>query len=182
MKNKIIISIGSFTVGDVHHLLKTNKLCYIEAYEPRPDIYEEYVKIAKLYPGRFIPVDKAVCNYTGKALLKGKKTRSTICFVQRNFSNKSFEVEVISISSILERFDEIDELHLNCEGAEIPMIQCTDLSLFKKCKYILVQFHDFVPSFCITKQDVKICVNKLRLGFESKIIHRKYTTYEFRRK
>ncbi len=86
------------------------------------------------------------------------------------------------MSSILKRFDKIDELHINCEGSEIPIILGTDLLLFEKCMFIQVQFHDFVPFLSVTEEDVRACIEKLQQSFTIEQIKRGSTTFVFRRK
>jgi len=184
-KGKVIISVGSFTIDDVRNLLESDDSCYIEAYEPREEVYQGYCNLAEEYPNRFTPSNKAVSGEFGKALLNKRTTKSTICPVSTDipnpYRNRLIEVDVISMSSILERFNEIDELHINCEGSEIPIIMETDLELFRKCKYIKVQFHNFVPFLNITQEDTAKCATKLLECFELKVLKRKYGMHIFTR-
>lgn len=179
---KVFISIGWWTCKMIRERLESDPSCYIEAYDPLDRVYQGYLKIAEKYPNQFIPSNKAVSSESraGVALLNIKSTKSTICPVLpgegKRFSfNKHapLTVEVISINSILDRFEHIDELHINCEGSEIPMIMENDPTLFERCDFIQVQFHEFVPFLDITKADVMECVEKLKSSFTAERMRKK---------
>jgi hypothetical protein len=52
----------------------------------------------------------------------------------------SYPVKTISIRSILEKHDEIEELHLVCEGEEMPILLGTPIELLLKCRVIVPCF------------------------------------------
>jgi len=174
-KKKIIISVGRFTDQDIIDRLENDNLCYIEAYDPLEKVYQKYLKIAEKYPKRFVPSNNAVSAEFGESYLYAKTTKSTICPINTDVvidKDHLKNVSVVSMQSILERFDRIDELHINCEGSEIPIVMETDLSLFEKCDFIFIQFHTFIPFLSITQEDMLKCIEKLKSKFTAKKIHK----------
>ena len=181
----VIISVGFFLAGDIVRLFRHTKPLHVEAYEPRIKIYVKYIEAGGAFDA-FVPIQRAVGRQSGTATFQERSTRSTICKTNDRSRKGNYEVDVVSMTSVLEAvyrtFGRIDKLLINCEGSEIAIIKGTPIAAFALCKYIFVQFHDFLPFLQISKADVQACVDKLTACFELRRVHRKYSKYDFRRR
>lgn len=184
-EGSVIVSVGFFLAKDFKELKKTRPK-YIEVYEPLPRAFKLYEEAIKGFPAVH-PFQKAVAGANGSAFLKGKSSRSTIMDMNKKVDSKYVHsVKVVSMSSILERvsnqFGGIDDLLLNCEGAEIDIIKRTHPLLFMECKRIFIQFHDFIPTLDMRKKDVQDCIKRLAPYFEVEVVQQRYSKYIFTRK
>ncbi len=176
-----VISIGHFKVVDVENYLA--KGYNVIAYDPRREVYADYLKKNN---GMFIPLDYAVLANDGKneIILKVIRDKNvpdgegTDCFegastycskgeIQGNrfLLTDEYPVKTLSLRSVLKEYDEIEELHINCEGEEVPMIMNNGVELFLRCKRIFVEFHCHVPHLNMTEQIVTECVEKWKEKF-----------------
>jgi hypothetical protein len=186
---EVIISVGFFLAKDLKQLAMTHPV-YVEDYEPLPRKYQEH--LVCIGNNKFIHcIKKAVCGSKDikSGLLEVKSTKSFI----RQDNQKSEEilgnsvrVKMVSLESIIEKvykkYHRIDKLLINCEGSEIEIINETPLHLFSHCKFLFVQFHDFLPVLNIQKQDIQKCLKKLETVFRKQITNAKYSKYNFYRK
>ena len=188
-RDEIIVSVGFFLAGDFDELRKVSPK-YVEDYEPLESAYIKHLEKQESLP-TLICYNEAVSSFNGNAYLEERSTKSTICSADPDALKIKTLVKVISMKSILERvtdiFGQIDKLLINCEGSEIEIIKNTPMTLFRKCKYIFVQFHPFVKFLDISEDDVKECMTKLKEEFVlSRSRHRdfklKYSKYGFIRK
>ncbi|MFX0138508.1 MAG: hypothetical protein ACFFDN_33000 [Candidatus Hodarchaeota archaeon] len=180
-KNEIIISVGFFLRNELQPLFEKMTPRYVEAYEPKIDVYKAYKE--KVAPNkRFKVFQKAVSNTNGVAILKLRRTQSTICITEDE-GVEFYPVETVSMESVLKRvlskFGYVDKLLLNCEGSEIPIINWTPIELFDKCKFIFVQFHPFIKVLNINKSQVLKCIKKLETNFKPDCISTRYFKYRF---
>lgn len=199
---KVVISVGSFVPHMVREYL--NRGFKVIAYDPRKEVYERYLKIKD---DNFFPHNEAVvADESGKQvflkILRARPERllrpgqskdpekgsSTQNIEGENFDNNyefdgivgKYPVPSVSIRSILEGYVEIEELHLICEGEEIPIIQKTPIDLFRRCKTIISTFPWKYPHLHQTEEMAKECIRKLSQYFTAKkIIH---CTWRFDRK
>lgn len=190
-KEKVIVSVGFFYVHELERLLQNNKSCYVEAYEPRDRIYKQYQAISKKFSARFVSIKKAVGGKDGKGSLLLRSTRSTLCFdttkIYRGpYKKEASKVVVVSMESILKsvlgRFKKIDKLLLNCEGSEVSIIMNTPLKLLSRCKFVFVQFHDFIDDLNTTEKQRIECIERLETNFDVYVSKKKYARYEFTRR
>lgn len=205
---KIVISIGTFKAKEIPAYLAEGYI--VEAYEPRKEVYNEYLEIDN---ERFFPFDFAILGEKAEdeVILKiiedqrdkfktpemrlTKKGSSSSTHFKKNWESElishlkfvdSYPVKTMLMSSILQTHEEIDKLFINCEGEEISIIKNTSIELFQRCKWIEVDFHlqperyDFLH---LSNKDKIFCVNKLSKYFEviyNYTINR--TRYQFVRK
>lgn len=194
--DKIVISIGHFKVKNVEDYL--NKGFTVIAYDPRKEVYVNYLKIINK---RFHPFDFAVLADEGKTSINLRVIRDkalldnlgTDCFLGSSTYQKGeiggerftlmseYSVKAVSLISVLNKFTEIEELHINCEGEEIPMIMNNSVDLFLRCKRIYVEFHCHVSHLNMTEQMVAKCVERWEVNFISTKLDYK-PNYRFDRK
>lgn len=178
-KNEVIISVGYLQGGDIPLLDKTCPK-YVIAYDPLPRVYEQYKEHEKKFKW-FKGCDFGVGGISRDAFLKDRSTKSNL--IEGNETDLKIKVVSIStvVTSIYERFGRIDKLLINCEGAEIEIIENTPMENFRLCKYIFVQFHPFMPELGIKDGEVKKCVHKLYSYYKVHRYEKTYYKYGFHR-
>jgi FkbM family methyltransferase len=178
--NEVIISVGYFKKQDIELLYMLVPPKYVEAYDPLPEVYKKYEILSKIYP-TLVVFNKAVSDCDKNVELSKRKYNSTIKVKNKN--DNTIKIKAVSFTDLINRvFDKhsvIDKVLFNCEGEEINIIKNTSIDIFKKCKYILVSFHDFVEDFGITDEDVKICIEKLSLTHNAKHFEKDCNWWEF---
>ncbi|HUU88881.1 MAG TPA: hypothetical protein VMX17_14175 [Candidatus Glassbacteria bacterium] len=144
-KEKIVISIGHFKIEEVKKHLKFGYS--VVSYTPSRKEYNDYLDIGNL---KFAPYNFAILDVKGD------------------------EAKAFSIHSVLEKFDKVDILYLNCEGEEVPIVLNNPIDLFLRCKKIIVEFQGYstLQEECLKKWEKAFAVSKL----DSK------PTYRFMRK
>lgn len=209
MVKKIAISVGAFRArpcGSSYPSVEEylSRGFTVIAFDPRKDVYEEYLTIND---ENFFPYQVAVAAEVEKSkttlkILKGrgmhwKSNRvgdwfmgSTIhCNKEHDFTNSvqytgivdEYLVEVIPFRPILEEYEEVEELHLLCEGEEIPIILKTPLDLLRRCKIIVSDFPWTYSWLHQTKEMEDRCIAKLSKYYTVKRI-RGNQKYKFERK
>ena len=179
---KVAISIGHFKVKDIIEYL--NKGFIVIAYDPRKDVYKKYLEITEHY---FTPSPCAVManSITDEIILKiirdkqvsndmgSERDLASSTYQKEKFEDNryyvadEYSVKAVSIRSVLEKFDEIEELFINCEGEEVPMILENPIDIFLRCKKIYVEFHCHCPHLKMTGQMVSECVKRWEKDFEA---------------
>lgn len=176
----IILSIGYYTTPELKELYAKTPPKYLQAHEPRPDIYEQYVKLSQTF-NTLNPVMLAVTGDGRDSFLTIKRQNTSICFDKPN--KKKNNVKTVSleyvIKDIINKYDYIDKLMMNCEGSEIDIIMNTPSEILKLCKKIVVSFHLFVPEFKITKLQYRNCLDKLNLTHTGRLLHKTRYWWEF---
>jgi len=165
MKN-IVISIGAFSAQQVMDTLQVGKT--VIAYDPRPVMCKAYAEIQ--HPN-FSWFSLAVSGKSGRTTFFEHGGSSTIVSMTNcPFQiDDRYEVDVISMASVLKLFDDIEKLVMNCEGAEISIIMDTPLDLLSRCKRIEVEFHRFCSYLNVTEDDIQHCIGKLKPKFSNHI-------------
>lgn len=174
---KILISIGAINYQQAIEYIQQGFIVY--AYDPRKSVFQEYLLAQKQYKSIY-PYDLAVSDYNGEANLS--RYHRSAATISRLGKIPSYKVRVVSMASVLKQFKCIDFLWINCEGAEIPIILNTELSLFEKCDRIDVSFHCFVPCLKITDKQVQQCLDKLSPSFHCALKDPEYHLYSFTNK
>lgn len=187
--DKTIISIGHFTDKDIRDRLGKSDV-RIYAYDPQPDVCQEYSEIKN---GRFTYYQLAVHDdlRAGYGVLVWPKSHHrvscTTCmrwredFWKRGVLGWAYPVKVVSLASILAGHESIDELHIDCEGAEIDMLLNTPIELLEKCRLIWVEFHNHSKVVNVTYDDIEQCVRKVKDSFSCRVVNSDHPDYEFRR-
>lgn len=173
---RLYVSIGAMQAKDV--VPKIKRGFTVIAYEPEKIAFEAYKKIE--HPN-FFCFDKAVSDYNGKTVLYAEGGNSAIVESDYKYPDR-YEVDVVSLDSILDSITCVAVLHLNCEGAEIPILMGTSLKNLRKCNRIYVEFHAFAARCKVTDQMVKDCVQRLSKGFVVKDKKTYHPYFEFIRK
>lgn len=154
---RVYLSIGALSVVGINGRLKAGYT--VVAYEPDEKAFAKYQEIES---SNLFIFNKAVSDFNGQTTLY-----NYTILPQKNFES-SREIEVVSLDSVLSPIKKVQTLHLNCEGAEIPIIMGTSLDNFEKCTRIWVEFHKFVSNFNITDEMVQACVERLGQRFHVK--------------
>ena len=175
---RLFISVGALQVQGVKNKLRSGFT--VIAYEPEKIAFMKYQEIKDSH---FVCHDKAVCDFEGRMTLWIDGGNSTILDTRSNDSfQDSYEVDVVTLDSVLKPVKSVHGLYLNCEGSEIPIIMGTSLDNFVKCRRIYVEFHKFVKRLRITDEIIEACVQKLGQQFTIKDKHTYHPYYEFLRK
>ncbi|QMU53927.1 MAG: FkbM family methyltransferase [Nitrosopumilus sp.] len=91
-------------------------------------------------------------------------------------SNK-IKIETKSFSKIVQKFDKIDFLKIDCEGSEYDILYSLKKPEFKKIKYIALEYHEFDDNLKHTANELS---NYLRdNGFLTQIIPNTSQSYGF---
>jgi len=167
IKGKIVLDIGAF-VGDTA-VFFGKKGASVYAYEPSKELYEIAKKNIKLN------------NIDAKIFNLGIGDKNTNAKITHNINNivdsGSFvlfegqkaleekiekdrlllteEVKIISLNEVLEQFETIYLLKMDCEGCEFPSISSVKDENLQKIKYIIMEVH-FMNVF-----DSNIIISKL---------------------
>ena len=176
--DEVIVSVGFFAAPEIKYLYKKTPPKYLEAYDPRPDVYTGYLK---LRVPNFEPILMGVLGEPREAYLNLKKASSTLCLPHKSKQ----PVETVSLTyvtnTIVKKYGIIDRLLMNCEGSEIDIIQKTPSKILGYYKYILVSFHLFAELLNISDKDYKDCLDKLSLTHTGELRHKTRFWWEFRR-
>lgn len=192
-EGKVIISIGCFSKDSLSEW-QAHTRCLIVDYEATLELYKDKKELEKLNPtsmGKLECHNEAVSDKNGKAQLiyyKDGNIGNSICHTWREGINeddiydKIVTIPMISMADVLNRFSEVKELWLNCEGSEIPILMNTPLELLKRCEYISCEFHRFSSFLKITNGQIKTCIERLKEIFEPVLGEDYHPYYEFFRR
>ena len=185
---KLAISIGAFRARPLLQSPSVEgylaKGFRVLAFDPRKDVYEEYLEIENENFHAFqlaVVAEVKELEITLKVLkgraISWKSDRkgdwfmgSTIhCNKNHDFTESKqftgivdeYPVKVVPFRSILEAYEEVEELHLLCEGEEIPIILKTPLDLLRRCRIIVSDFPWTYPHLHQTKDMEDQCIKKL---------------------
>jgi hypothetical protein len=158
---KVILSIGSLTVGEVQRM--DNGIFLFYCYDPCPSVYAKFCETFRDNKN-VICFPDAVSFYNGKANLNLNGTESELVDYK---SNLTTEVKVISLQNVVsmvlteQSLDCELNLLLNCEGEEISIIMGTPIDLLKGFKRIKIEFHPHLYN----ESAMFECVKKLSQHF-----------------
>ena len=136
----VIISVGCFTAQSIDQW-RQHEPCLVVDYEAGQTNYRAKKVLENdttKWPGRIELHNEAVSDFDGVTQLRsynGGEQGDTICtkwqshVVDSEHFNGSREVQVVSMTSVLRRFERVRELWLNCEGSEIPILMNTPVEL-----------------------------------------------------
>jgi len=172
---RVFLSVGALQVPGIKDQLKNGYT--VVAYEPEKEAFARYRTVEHK---NFFPINKAVSDFNGKVTLQADGGNSSILDTpDKTWIKETYEVEVVSLESVLRKIKKVQVLHLNCEGAEIPILMNTSLDLLERCKRIYVEFHTFRKNLCIADEEVQTCVKRLGQRFKVKDKHTYHPYYEF---
>lgn len=177
---RLFISVGALQAQGVRDQLRTGYT--VIAYEPEKAAFERYQEIKD---DNFVCHNKAVSDFEGRAILRVSAGASTILDTSSNeLYPESYEVDVVTLDSVLDPIKSVHVLYLNCEGSEIAIIMGTSLDNLAKCRRIHVEFHGLghYPRLCIADEAIRACVRRLGQRFKIKDRHTYHPYYEFLRK
>lgn len=176
---EVIVSIGYLTIKDLKNIYKFSPPSYIEAYEPRKDVYNQYLVFAENFSS-FVPRLLAVAGDERLVALNERRHNTTICLPK---TKSSMMITTVSLSSVINSVygihGQIDKLLMNCEGAEIDIILKTPSEVFRLCKEIIVSFHKFVEEFKISEKTYNSCLNKLSQTHKGELLHKTRFLWRF---
>ena len=96
---------------------------------------------------------------------------------------QEYEVECVTLNSILENIEKIDLLKIDIEGSELEVLSATDENLLNRCEQICLEFHLFCSGeydFTYNDESVKNIIKKLtNLGFKNEKTNNKHPDYRF---
>lgn len=175
---RICLSIGALQVPGIRSKIKAGYT--VVAYEPEKEAFAKYQKIKDK---NFICFNEAVSDFNGETVLYVDGGNSSITTNRDSYKYKNeYKVKVVSLDSVLESIKFVHILHLNCEGAEIPILMNTSLLNLRKCGRIYVEFHAFAARCRVTDEMVQACVKRLSENFVVKDCHTYHPYYEFLRR
>jgi len=144
-KNAVVVDIGACVGGFIERVAE-NGACRIFAYEPNRKSAEH---LRDTYGDKITLKNVAVAGKRGKAKFytygENSMSESDSLF-RRDDSwlareNESYEVDVISLNTVLSKHDEIDLLKIDAEGAEYEMLKTVHKPKLRKARQIIVEFH-----------------------------------------
>ena len=165
MKN-VIISIGAFSAQQVIDTLQAGRS--VVAYDPRRAMCEAYSEIRD--PNfKWFPF--AVSGEAGRAAFYEHGGSSTVLpMTDCPFKiDDTYDVEVVSMRSVLSEYPEVQHLTMNCEGSEVSIILDTPIELLARCRGVGVEFHRFCEYLSVTNEDVRRCIDKLSGRFRHRV-------------
>jgi len=178
IKGKIVLDIGAY-IGDTA-VFFGKKGASVYAYEPSKELYEIAKKNIKLN------------NIDAKIFNLGIGDKNTNAKITHNINNivdsESFvlfeeqkaleefekdrllfteEVKIISLNEVLEQFETIYLLKMDCEGCEFPSISSVKDENLQKIKYIIIEVH-FMNVFDSNIIISKLNANNFEVNIDSK--------------
>jgi len=161
--NNTVISIGAFQKHVILNYVNTDYRLIV--YEPNKTFFKEYDNLKEFSNIEFH--QKAVASKAGRQMFYEHEGCSTLYkpIPPAFLCEDEYEVEVVSMTDILEEQDKVWSMQINCEGAEFDIIMNTDIQLLLKCYLISIEFHAFCEYFKFTEKDVKKCADKLQLHY-----------------
>ena len=173
--------------------------CNVLGYEPSRHLCQnELTELKDKYNNKF--------NFFNNAIWSSKKMMTLSDFDDRNGNSASgvansilprkndslkdgrklvqeYQVECITLESILDMFETIDLLKVDIEGSELEVIKSTSEESLSKCKQICLEFHLFCSSeydFDYNGDDVSKIIKKLNdIGFKSEKTNNNHPDYRF---
>jgi len=141
--------------------------CRVDCYEPDAHAHRDLCGALKHPKARIF--NKAVAGTAGKRTFYAAEPAgggNSIVpnnreYVKNMAQARTYEVETVTLESALIDYDHVDLLKLDCEGAEIEIIEKTPIEVLKKIRQISIEFHDFCYQ-TITTADTDRCIRKLR--------------------
>ena len=175
---RIYLDIGALNNGRLKRRItkKKYKKYHWVSYEPCRSIYAERkpMECSRLEVHPF-----AVSDFNGTALLSEPSHSThgaTICSKE---NGDTYEIKVVSMKSVLDRFDEVYCAHINCEGSEIAILNNTPIADLIKCRIIDVEFHVFIGMYDASV--VKGCLDRLSKYYKIKCDDTYHPCYTLRR-
>ena len=178
---EVILSIGYYSAKEIDNLFSTKPPEYLEAYEPRTDVFGQYMKLSRVYPA-IHPVNKAVAGDERAVTLSGKRTGTTICMpLDENRPVLTTVALKDVITNVVNEHGRIDKLMMNCEGSEIDIILKTPSEYLEQCRTIIVSFHRFVDELKIGEKIYQQCLKKLSITHKGLLLHKTRYWWRFNR-
>lgn len=187
----VILSVGCFSLNSLREW-QAHTRCLIVDYEATPETYLAKRELEKANGTAMGTVEchpEAVTGSAGKVTLfrfKEGALGNTVLDIERWCSGVevvdfvgTVDIPAISMLSVLDRFTNVKELWLNCEGAEIDILMNTPIEALAKCAYVSVEFHRFSTFLNITNSDVMACVQRMSQRFRPVCGEEYHPYYEF---
>ena len=168
------------------------------AYEPSKHLCEnELVNLKNKYPNKFTFYNKGVWSSEKMMTLsdfddRGDGFSGVANSILPHKSNvrqdgrkliQEYEVECVTLNSILEDMEKIDLLKIDIEGSELEVIYSTDENFLSKCEQICLEFHLFCSGeydFTYNEESIKNIIKKLsNIGFKNEKTNNKHPDYRF---
>ena len=147
--NKIMLDIGA-NIGASGILAWTKTARTVLAYEPEKHNYEQLLKNIELngLQDVIIPIKMAVSNQTGTteifdgqggSFITGAKGVSKA--LRDKVPSEKETVKTTTLNAILKDIPEIALLKMDCEGGEYKIIDGASIDTLRKCKRIVMEYH-----------------------------------------
>lgn len=171
----LVIDIGGNTGGFAQSMLNLFK-CRVVCYEPDRTAFNY---LNSIQSDRFSVFQMAVSGKAGKSSFYSAQPMNggnSILQGNREWGrypgqDSIYEVEVAAFDSIVQAFDQIDLMKMDCEGSELSIIRESNPENFKKIKQLCIEFHDFAYKG-ITTKDTDECIEILKgTGFNAVYDH-----------
>ncbi|MHB1663654.1 MAG: FkbM family methyltransferase [bacterium] len=178
INGKIIVDIGAY-IGDTTVFFgKRGAVVY--AYEPSKELYETAQKNIEInnINAKIFNVGIGNKNTNAKMTRNQKDTTDSESFVifdkfesiEKTHKDRFLfteEIKLISLNEVLEQFDLVYLLKIDCEGCEFPAISSVKNENLRKIKYIIMEVH-FMNVFdpCVITSKLK--TNNFEVYIENK--------------
>ncbi len=169
--DSVVLDIGHGVGNFSRELLKLVD-CAVTAYEPDPLSYN--ISRQSITHPKFRIHNKAVAASEGKRMFYSPKPGSCgnslynehHAFKFNPEQPQNFEVETVSLATILKGIEKIDLVKMDVEGAELEILEATSIEDLRKIKQLSIEFHDFC--FDNVQHRIEKAIIKLRqAGFLS---------------
>ena len=147
-RNSIIVDVGGNQGNFAAEMMKRFD-CYLEVYEP--DLLAFTTTSLRLNSDRAIVQMRAVAGKSGiRSFYRAAPLSGGNSIIEGHSEFESYgekatvhQVYAVSMESILRRLPSVDLVKLDCEGAEIEIIEQTPPQLWSKVRQITIEFHEF---------------------------------------
>lgn len=155
-KDSLVIDVGGLT-GDWAMRIYCRYFCYIDIYEPHP-ILVKHVQTNFKNNNKVKIYNFGLGGKTGILLLYGDFYNASIF---KNNSGKETKVKIIKASDVFQKYEHINLLKLNVEGAEYEILNdLLDNYDMKKIDNLQIQFHTNVNGYAAMRDEIRCKLTK----------------------
>ncbi len=164
LSGALVIDVGAY-IGDTVALFASYGARKIVAFEPHPELYQLAQKNIALnhLEERVVLRNEGVASQDGELNIREDSDRGASAGfgLHQSDRGRSVSIRLVSMRKILEEFDQVEVLKMDCEGSEFEILDELSVGELKKIKVVGLEYHRN-PAPIITKLESS--------GFDVKII------------